>query len=339
MKYDIFISYSRKDTEIANQICAALDRNGISYFIDRRGIAGGMEFPTVLAEAILESSIFLLLASNNSYESRFTNSEITFAFNEKPRNTIIPYIIDGSRLPAALRFIFSGINWRTIEEHPIDTVLMEDILKLLGRPANTNKQPESISAQTIKSWVEKANHAYYDQKDYSEAFKWYKKAAEQGDAYSQCNLGYMYYKGLGVEENYEEACIWYKKAAEQGRALAQYNLGYMYCYGQGVEQNYEEACKWHKKAAEQGEASAQHNLGYMYYYGQGVEQNYEEACKWYKKAAEQGEASAQYNLGIMYQYGKGIEQNHEEACKWYKKAAEQGDEEAIEALKRLGVNI
>ena len=90
MKYDVFISYSRKDTPIADQICAAFDRAGISYFIDRQGIGGGFEFPVVLAEAILESQVILFLASVNSYESKFTNAELTFAFNEKPKNSILP---------------------------------------------------------------------------------------------------------------------------------------------------------------------------------------------------------------------------------------------------------
>lgn len=132
-KYDIFISYSRKDTAIADKICAALDKEGITYFIDRAGIGGGMEFPEVLAENITASTLFLFLASKNSYESKFTNSEITFAFNEKPKNSILPYIIDGSQMPKAMRFIFSGITWRTINEHPIESVLVEDLLNLLGR--------------------------------------------------------------------------------------------------------------------------------------------------------------------------------------------------------------
>lgn len=339
MKYDIFISYSRKDTEIANRICAALDRNGISYFIDRRGIAGGMEFPTVLAEAILDSSIFLLLASNNSYESRFTNSEITFAFNEKPRNTIIPYIIDGSRLPAGLRFIFSGINWRTLEEHPIDTVLMEDILNLLGRPANTNKQPESVSPQTIKSWVEKGDNAYYKINDLSEAIKWYEKAAEQGNAYAQYCVGYMYQWGKGVEQSYVEAFRWYKKAAEQGHADAQCEIGYMYFAGKGIEKDFAEAYKWYKKAAERGHAYAQWTLGIKLEFGDGFDKDYSEAFKWYKKAAEQGYDSAQWRLGTMYESGKGVDKNITEAIFWYKKAAEQEVDHAIEALERLGVNI
>ena len=137
-KYDIFISYSRKDTEIANKICHALDNAGINYFIDRQGIAGGMEFPKVLAEAICESSLFLFLASVNSYNSKFTINEITFAFNKKSRQSILPYIIDGSALPLELEFMCASINWRTIQEHPIETVLINDLLQLLGKQEISN---------------------------------------------------------------------------------------------------------------------------------------------------------------------------------------------------------
>ena len=133
MAYDVFISYSRKDTAIADKICKTFDSVGITYFIDRQGIGGGFEFPEVLANAILDSKIVLYLASENSYKSKFTNSELTFAFNEKPKNSILPYIIDGSNMPSALRFVFSSINWRTKETHPIETVLLKDILLLLGK--------------------------------------------------------------------------------------------------------------------------------------------------------------------------------------------------------------
>ena len=88
MQYDVFISYSRKDTEIANRVCEAFDKVGITYFIDRQGIGGGFEFPAVLAEAILNSHIFLFLASKNSYESKCTQAEITFAFNKKDKACI-----------------------------------------------------------------------------------------------------------------------------------------------------------------------------------------------------------------------------------------------------------
>ncbi|WP_052102780.1 tetratricopeptide repeat protein [Porphyromonas gulae] len=68
------------------------------------------------------------------------------------------------------------------------------------------------------------NEGYGVSQDYSEAVKWYRKAAEQGNAHAQNNLGEMYEKGYGVSQDYSEAVKWYLKAAEQGNNEAQYNL-------------------------------------------------------------------------------------------------------------------
>ena len=108
----------------------------------------------------------------------------------------------------------------------------------------------------------------------------------------------------------------YKKAAEQGDADAQYNLGICYDKGDGVAQSYAEAVKWYKKAAEQGYAGAQNSLGNCYYNGNGVKQSYLQAVKWYKNAAEQGHAGAQNSLGNCYYKGNGVEQSYAEAVKW-----------------------
>lgn len=158
MNYDIFISYSRKDTDVANKICNVLNRYGITYFIDRQGIRGGAEFPSVLADAIIDSKLILFLASENSYLSKYTNKEITFALNEKPAGSIIPYIIDGSMLPRNLRLVFSDVNWRTIGDHPIETILIRDLLDVLHKnnssidypvkkENNIRPKSESVSSQ------------------------------------------------------------------------------------------------------------------------------------------------------------------------------------------------
>ena len=48
------------------------------------------------------------------------------------------------------------------------------------------------------------------------------------------------------------AVQWYRKAAEQGLAEAQYNLGVMYAKGEGVRQNYKIAKGWFGKACNNG---------------------------------------------------------------------------------------
>ncbi|MDB3966611.1 sel1 repeat family protein, partial [Porticoccaceae bacterium] len=58
----------------------------------------------------------------------------------------------------------------------------------------------------------------------AEAVKWYRKAAEQGDANAQYNLGFMYYNGEGIPENHVGAYVWWSMAKTQGHKGAKGNL-------------------------------------------------------------------------------------------------------------------
>ena len=91
--------------------------------------------------------------------------------------------------------------------------------------------------------------------------------------------------GRGVPKDVAQAVVWYRKAAEQGEADAENDLGLMYLKGRGVPQDLAQANAWFRKAAEQGEAEAQRNLGAMYAQGQGVPRDSVEAYKWYTLAA------------------------------------------------------
>ena len=54
----------------------------------------------------------------------------------------------------------------------------------------------------------------------------------------------MYQKGLGVPQDTIEAVRLYRRAADQGDALAQNNLGTMYATGEGVPRDYVQAHAW-----------------------------------------------------------------------------------------------
>ena len=73
----------------------------------------------------------------------------------------------------------------------------------------------------------------------------------------------MYYKGEGVPQDYTSAVGWYRKAAEQGFARAQADLGYMYSEGEGCPRDYVESARWYRKAAGQGDQYAQRALDSM----------------------------------------------------------------------------
>ncbi len=170
--------------------------------------------------------------------------------------------------------------------------------------------------------------------------------------------GDSYFFGRGVDQDYAKAMEWYRKAADQGYADAQSNVGVLYENGMGVAKDIEQARAWYQKAADQGNAGAkgalerlvggnstsaattpegQYDIGDNYYYGRGgVNQDYQEAMVWYRKAANQGYAGAQYRLGWLYENGSGVKTNFNQAKAWYQKAADQGNAGAKGALERLG---
>jgi len=97
-------------------------------------------------------------------------------------------------------------------------------------------------------------------KNEARAVKSFRKAAEQGDAKAQYNLGIAYAMGEGILKDETQSVVWFRKAAEQGLADAQYNLGVAYAEGKGITKDDTQAVAWFRKAAEQGDSGAQANL-------------------------------------------------------------------------------
>lgn len=133
----------------------------------------------------------------------------------------------------------------------------------LEKPApqhETSPLPENTE-HAEDAWTQnRIGDQYFDESNYENAAVWYEKAALQGNATAQCNMGYLYAQGLGVKKDDAKALYWYQKAADQGNAEGQQNLGLIYEYGYGVPKNQEQAIFWYRKATEQGVFSAQQRL-------------------------------------------------------------------------------
>jgi TPR repeat protein len=116
-------------------------------------------------------------------------------------------------------------------------------------------------------------------------------AQDEGDARAQSLLGLMYYRGQGVPQDYTDAAKWFRRAADQGDVDAQFYLGVMFSEGQGLPQDYPEGAKWFRLAADQGDAQAQYNLGVFYATGQAGRPDNVSAYMWFNLAAAHFAAS------------------------------------------------
>lgn len=105
--------------------------------------------------------------------------------------------------------------------------------------------------------------------------------------------------GQVLDNDPELAAGWFFRAAEQGYADAQFNLGLLYINGEGVPQDIAHAVELFQKAAEQGHVDAQNNLGAMYFTGEGVTRDEKKAIEWFEKAAAQGNEDARANLDAI----------------------------------------
>ena len=103
---------------------------------------------------------------------------------------------------------------------------------------------------------------------------------------AQYVLGRMYQSGDSVPRNYLEAVKCFREAAELGDVNGQYNLGRIYQCGTEIKRNCREAEKWFRKAASQGHGKAQYILGVLYTKGLDVKRDIKEAEKWKFKALE-----------------------------------------------------
>jgi len=150
--------------------------------------------------------------------------------------------------------------------------------------------------------------------DYTQSAFWYHKAAEQGNADAQFNLGRLYKKGHGVPQDDRQSAFGIRKAAEQGNAEAQYLHGMMYTLGDDVPQDYTQAAAWYRKAAEQGVAGGaiQARACRTKMVG-GFPQDDAQAAFGIARRLSRAMAEAQFLLGLSYYFELGVPQDYAEA--------------------------
>ena len=131
------------------------------------------------------------------------------------------------------------------------------------------------------------------------AFERIKAKAEANDADAQLALGWMYDNGESVPRDLEQAFRWWLKAAEQGQPAGQFNVGLSYRLGLGVTRDYSEAAKWFQKTVEPMDTFASYELGWMSAAGRGIPKNHDDAVKRWKESLFQGYAVAKRELNFV----------------------------------------
>ena len=163
--------------------------------------------------------------------------------------------------------------------------------------------------------------------DKKKAAQLWRMAADRGDAHAQQNMALSFFNA----GQFAEAFRFYKRAAEQGLFKSQYSLAVCFEQGTGTEVNLAEAKRWYRKGVDRGEAESQNNLAGLL----DKEGSHREAFELVKLSAQQGYNVGETNLGQCYEFGRGTSRNPEEARRWYASAAAKGCGNAAAALERI----
>lgn len=150
------------------------------------------------------------------------------------------------------------------------------------------------------------------------------------------HLGRLYNFGYGTDQDYSEAFKWFEKAALSGNGYAQYSLGSLYYYGNGVAQNYEKAFEYYKLSADQDNAYACYETAKMFRDGKGMGKNTEQTENYFKNAYngfskianDNPDDKILYRLGVMTFSGTGCDANQERGIELIRQSAELGNEYA-----------
>ncbi len=207
-----------------------------------------------------------------------------------------------------------------------------------GAAQSANDTPQALYEQGMKYAMGSvsADGKSIVGRDYAEAARLVRQAADRGYARAQKSLGDFYFNGLGVKKDEEEAARWFQKAADQGDAGAESSLGSMYADGIGVKQDLSKALDLLQKGASHGDAAGQFRLASLYAKGQGVAREPAVALEWYRRAAAQNFAPAEFALGTAYEVGfGGFEMSLDQAASWYARAVSHGLEQAKAALDQV----
>lgn len=120
----VFVSYARKDTERILPYLNFLRVNGCRIWYDK-GIAGGENWPNILADKVAKCSQYIVFASKFSTASKWTRREILAA--DRYDKEILTIRMDHSSFEAGIELFLSEYQQLFTDHKDFDARLIESI--------------------------------------------------------------------------------------------------------------------------------------------------------------------------------------------------------------------
>ncbi len=342
-KYDVFISYSHLDRQLADDILGFLEGRGIKCFIDYRDIPRNAWWARVIPEALESSKVMLALYSSAYNKSHQVERELTLADNA--RIQILPFLTSPEPFERAKSYFFSNSNW--IDAFPDPTkkydVLSDDIMTIkngtapdAAKPRDAQPAPQPYPAPSPQSAPETVDlDQFADDYDdgvaemqdmnYCKAFRLFVHAALAGHGEAQLQLMRLCHNDF-IWLTPKDAWPEIREAADWGNSFAQYLMAR---YWSTIEHDDGECYEYLARAAAQGNPFGRLALARCYEIGALVPRNVDKAVEEYKALARAGFGPALRRLGRLYISGNNIRKNQNRGISMLQRGAEKGSLECM----------
>ena len=146
MKYDVFISYSRKDFDEVSALIETIRAEipALSMWFDITGIESGDEFEEKIISAIDNSSYVLFALSDNALESQWTKDEVIYAKNTGKK--IIPILLKGASLKGWFLFKFGRVDCIDFSNPLQKEKLLKNLSDWTGKTRSKKSEQSPVKA-------------------------------------------------------------------------------------------------------------------------------------------------------------------------------------------------
>jgi TolB-like protein len=139
---DIFISYSRNDSEHAKTLAGRLGAMGLSIWMDTASLAAAETWSAEIVDAIKACRALVVLLSAHSVSSANVTKEVALASEKK--KTVIPIVIEECELNSAMEYALAGLHQVSL----FDEAALERSFEKLGFGAGEHA---AVPAESINT--------------------------------------------------------------------------------------------------------------------------------------------------------------------------------------------
>ena len=144
MTHDVFISHAVEDKQVADEVCRALEDEGLRCWVAPRDIPPGRDYEEAIVEGIAASRVLLLILSKHSNNSPHVRREVQHAFTEGSSTRVIPFRIESVPYNKSLSYYLGSAQWIDASAPPLESHIQR--LVELVRPGPSDAPvPEASS--------------------------------------------------------------------------------------------------------------------------------------------------------------------------------------------------